>query len=83
MQLNDEEQAMQRGERGAAVKEAIDFQVAVGTFFGAKRFVPISNAHMMGDIEVMGDAGLSRLKQMAEAGTNCAVGITTNARCVD
>lgn len=83
MELNDEERAMQRGDRGAAVKEAIDFQLEVGRFFGARRFVPISNAHMMGDIEVMGDAGLSRLRQMAEAGTRCAVDITTNARCID
>jgi predicted aconitase len=65
------------------VKEAIEFQISVGTFFDAPRFVPISNSHMMGDIEVMGDAGLARLRQMADAGTRCAVGITTNARCID
>jgi predicted aconitase len=83
MKLSDEEQAMLRGDRGAPVKEAIEFQISVGTFFDAPRFVPISNAHMMGDIEVMGDAGLARLRQMADAGTRCAVGITTNARCID
>jgi predicted aconitase len=83
MNLSDEEQAMLRGERGPAVKEAIEFQISVGDFFGAERFVPISNAHMMGDIEVMGDAGLARLKQMADNGTHCSVSITTNARCID
>jgi len=83
MQLSSDEQAMLSGERGAAVKEAIEFQIQVGTFFGAQRFVPISNAHMMGDIEVMGDVGLARLEKMAREGTHCAVGITTNARCID
>lgn len=83
MRLDDEEQAMLRGERGAAVREAIGFQMQVGAFFGAERFVPIGNAHMMGDIEVMGDAGLERLERMADSGARCAIGITTNARCVN
>ncbi|MBC7780585.1 MAG: aconitase X catalytic domain-containing protein [Proteobacteria bacterium] len=83
MQLSTDEQAMLRGDRGLPVKEAIEFQIAIGDFFGAERFVPISNAHMMGDIEVMGDAGLARLQQMAEGGARCAIGITTNARCID
>jgi predicted aconitase len=83
MKLDPDEQAMLRGERGAALREALEFQIRVGEFFGAERFVPIGNAHMMGDIEVMGDAGLARLKRLAEDGARCQVGITTNARCVD
>ncbi|MFN7752799.1 MAG: aconitase X, partial [Pseudomonadota bacterium] len=42
-----------------------------------------SNAHMMGDIEVMGDAGLARLERMLAEGARCEIGITTNARCID
>jgi predicted aconitase len=57
--------------------------VKVGEFWGAGRFVPITNAHMMGDIEVMGDGGLQWLKDYAALGARCAVGTTTNARCVD
>jgi len=83
MQLDAQEQAMLRGDHGRARQEAIAFQIEVGRFFGAKRFVPISNAHMMGDIEVMGDAGLARLEQMLAQGARCEVGITTNARCID
>src|SRR6267378_3732239 len=43
------------------VSEAIAYQIEVGRFFGAERFVPVTNAHMMGDIEVMGDSGLAFL----------------------
>ncbi len=38
---------------------------------------------MMGDIEVMGDAGLAYLKGEAGRGARCVVGTTTNARCMD
>jgi predicted aconitase len=55
----------------------------LGKFCGARRFVPVTNVHMMGDIEVMGDAGLRYLKDEVALGARCAVGTTTNARCID
>lgn len=82
MYLNDEELAMLNGERGKALQEAIAFQVEVGKFFEAERFVPITNAHVMGDIEVMGDGGLNIMKSMADQGAKCAVPSTSNARCM-
>lgn len=83
MQLTGEEQAMLDGARGAALAEALRLQLEVGRFYGAQRFVPVSNVHMMGDIEVMGDAGLDHLRRLADAGAHCSVPITTNARCFD
>ncbi len=83
MNLTLEEQEMFDGKRGEAVREAIAYQLEVGKFWGAERFVPITNAHMMGDIEVMGDAGLNYLKRACEQETRCSVPITTNARCMD
>ena len=62
MELNSEEKDMLAGGRGVVVRDAMAFQISVGEFWGAERFVPISNAHMMGDIEVMGDAGLDWLE---------------------
>lgn len=82
MTLTDEEQAMLRGDRGAAVQEAIRFQMEVGSFFEAERFVPISNAHVMGDIEVMGDAGLDRLRQLSSQDARCVVPTSSNAQCM-
>jgi predicted aconitase len=83
MRLTAEEKKMLRGDLGPAVKEALELQLKVGEFFGAKRFVPVSNVHMMGDIEVMGDAGKGFLERMAGLGARCSRPTTTNARCID
>jgi predicted aconitase len=83
MRLTADEQAMLDGARGAAVRDALAYQVRVGEFFGAEHFVPITNAHMMGDIEVMGEGGFQYLAAIAEKRARCTVPITTNARCVD
>lgn len=83
MELTLEEQDMLAGKKGEAVRKAVEYQIEVGRFWGAKRFVPVTNVHMMGDIEVMGDGGLSWLQDTAGLGARCVVGTTTNARCID
>jgi predicted aconitase len=83
MQLTSEEQAMLRGERGAAVKGAIEYLIKVGEFWGAERLVTVTNVHMMGDIEVMGDGGLKWLECAAGQKARCALNVTTNARSFD
>jgi predicted aconitase len=83
MQLTPEEQAILGGGRGEAAGRALRYQIDVGRFWGAKRFVPVTNVHMMGDIEVMGDGGLEYLRGEAASGARCVVGTTTNARCMD
>jgi predicted aconitase len=81
--LTEEEKGLLRGDRGEAVAEALRGQLEVGEFFGAERLVPVTNVHMMGDIEVMGDGGLDFLRRTAESGVRCVVNTTTNARCFD
>jgi predicted aconitase len=83
VELTAEERAMLDGARGEAVRRAIAYQIEVGDFCGARRFVPVTNVHMMGDIEVMGDGGLEFLREEVRLGARCAVGTTTNARCID
>jgi predicted aconitase len=83
LELSGEEQAILAGERGDAPRRALQYQIEVGRFWGAKRFVPVTSVHMMGDIEVMGDGGLAWLKEEAAHGARCTVATTTNARCVD
>jgi predicted aconitase len=83
LDLTPEEQAVLAGSRGEAPRRALEYQIEVGRFWGAKRLVPVTNVHMMGDIEVMGDAGLEFLKNELKSGARCAVGTTTNARCID
>ena len=83
MELTPEEQAILGGGRGEAASRALKYQIEVGKFWGAKRFVPVTNVHMMGDIEVMGDAGLEFLRNEVKQRARCAVPTTTNARCMD
>jgi hypothetical protein len=83
LELTAEERGILAGSRGEAARRALQYQIEVGRFWGAKRFVPVTNVHMMGDIEVMGDAGLEFLKDEVKIAARCAVATTTNARCID
>jgi predicted aconitase len=83
MKLTAHERRMLKGEFGPAAKEALALQIEVGKFFGARRFVPVSNVHMMGDIEVMGDSGKAFLERMVRLSARCVRNTTTNARCID
>ncbi len=83
MELTSEERAILAGKHGEAARRALEYQIEVGRFWGARRLVPVSNVHMMGDIEVMGDAGLEYLREEARLEARCRVPTTTNARCVD
>jgi len=83
MRLTAEEKKILRGAMGPAAKLALELQVEIGKFFGARRFVPVSNVHMMGDIEVMGDGGKDFLERMVKLGARCVRNTTTNARCFD
>ncbi|HET9350106.1 MAG TPA: aconitase X catalytic domain-containing protein [Burkholderiales bacterium] len=83
MELTAEERGILAGSRGEAARRALEYQIEVGRFWGAKRLVPVTNVHMMGDIEVMGDAGLEFLRDEVKRAARCAVATTTNARCID
>jgi predicted aconitase len=83
LDLSAEERAILAGSRGEAARRALEYQVEVGRFWGARRLVPVTNVHMMGDIEVMGDAGLEYLQGEVKSAARCVVSTTTNARCVD
>lgn len=83
MKLTESEERIRTGERGEAARLAIEQQIAVGEFFGAERFVPVSGVHMMGDMEVMGEAGFAFIENLLRQGARFVVPVTTNARCVD
>jgi predicted aconitase len=64
MQLTDEEQAILAGEAGPISRLCLEHQVAVGDFFGARDFVPVTQAHIMADTESLGQAGVMWLEQL-------------------
>src|SRR5579872_2284844 len=84
MRLNDEERAMLAGEAGAACQWAIEHQMCVGKYFGAKDFVPVSQAHIMADTESLGEAGVEWLERLAsQPGSQVRIPTITDPRGTD
>jgi predicted aconitase len=82
MHLSREEQAIARGDRGLPAKLLFEQQMAVGAFFGAERFVPVSHVHLCADYEVMGDAGAEMIAGLAHGGVSLCVPTTGSAGCL-
>jgi predicted aconitase len=86
MRLTDEERAMLAGGLGAVRRWAISHQIAVGDFFDAADFVPVSQAHIMADTESLGEAGVGFLEGLAvapEAERRVRVPTITDPRGID
>ena len=58
---------MLAGEMGEPRRWAISHQLQVGRFFDADDFVPVTQAHIMGDTESLGESGVEFLEQLARA----------------
>ena len=67
MKLNGEEQDILAGKLGPVPQQALQHQIIVGEFFGAKDFVPVTQAHIMADTESLGEAGVRWLEGLAAA----------------
>jgi predicted aconitase len=65
MMLNEEERAMRAGALGPARQWAIEHQIRVGRYLGARDLVPVTQAHIMADTESLGEAGVAWLEQWA------------------
>jgi predicted aconitase len=86
MRLSDEERAMLAGALGEPRRWAISHQIAVGEFFDAADFVPVSQAHIMADTESLGEAGVRFLESLAaasEAKRRVRVPTITDPRGID
>src|SRR5260370_3479793 len=67
MRLTDEESSMLASGLGEPRRWAIEHQIAVGEFFDASDFLPVSQAHIMADTESLGEAGVRCLLSLASA----------------
>src|SRR5438067_109676 len=63
MTLTEEEQALRAGDCGRAAQWAIEHQIKVGGYLGARDFVPVTQAHVMADTESLGVAGVEWLER--------------------
>src|SRR5499427_3754008 len=86
MRLTDEEKAMLAGTLGEPRRWAVSHQIAVGAFFDAPDFVPVSQAHIMADTGSLGEAGVRFLEGLAaapEAERRVRVPAITDPRGID
>ena len=84
MLLTDEETAMLDGEKGPAVKQAMEILVALGESFGAERLVSVNNVHMAGSsVLVAEEAGTRFVEDIRQKGGNFVTKVTTNPTAVD
>jgi predicted aconitase len=83
MILSEEERAMVAGERGEAVRRSLESQIELGRFFAAERFVPITNAHVMAEWGVTGEAGCAYVGRLLADDGRVAVPTTRNPGAVD
>jgi predicted aconitase len=65
MKLADEEEALRAGAFGRAAQWAIEHQIKVGRYLGARDFVAVREAHVMADTESLGEAGVEWLEHLA------------------
>ncbi|MCC5859688.1 MAG: aconitase X catalytic domain-containing protein [Ectothiorhodospiraceae bacterium] len=86
MKLTDFESAMLAGEFGEPRRQAMQQLVSVGSFFDAGDMVEVSQAHIMGDTESLGESGVRYLEALAaypEEQRRVAVPTLTDPRGVD
>jgi len=86
MKLTVEEKAMLAGEMGEPKRWAIEHMLRVGQVFDATDLVPVSQAHMMGDTESLGIAGVEFLESLAshpQEQRRVSVPMITDPRGVD
>jgi hypothetical protein len=60
-----EEEALRAGGCGEAAQWAIEHQIKVGDYLGARDFVPVTQARIMADTESLGEAGVEWLERLA------------------
>jgi predicted aconitase len=86
MRLHDEAEAMLRGEMGASRRWAVEHQIRVGTYLGARDLVRVEQAHIMADTESLGGPGvafLERFAAMPEADRRVRIPTITDPRGTD
>lgn len=67
MDLDEEASAMLAGAQGTVRQWALNHQLAVGAMFDASDLVPVGQAHIMGDPEATGLAGIEFLEDLGKA----------------
>jgi predicted aconitase len=82
MRLTDREKSILDGEQGEAARISLAVLVELGTLFGAKELMPVSQVHIDATLYMV-DAGLEFTEKMAELGAEVAVPTSLNPSSID
>lgn len=75
---------MLSGERGEAVKKAMEILTGLGDIYEAEKLIQVKSAHVSGiSIRTAGDAGLNFVEEMLERGAKVSVPTTINPAALD
>lgn len=84
MESTVEEQRALHGERGEALRLAMQVLVKLGESYGATRLVPIASAHLVAcSYQIAGEAGIEIYTHLVEAGARVAVTTTLDPGSID
>jgi predicted aconitase len=84
MRLTREEEAALRGDRGPAVRKAMEIVVTLGEIYGAEELVPVASVQVAGvSYGNIGQAGLEFLREWAQQGARVVVPTTLNPAGMD
>ena len=70
MELNNFELEIQSGKLGEPRRLAIEHQIQIGRFFDAKKYIEISQVHIMADTEALGLSGIQFLEKISNHNEN-------------
>ena len=82
MKLNQEEQAMLRGDYGAAVAEAIDYIIQLGDAFDAEKLVDIVYCHYPAEMGIY-KGSVEEAVEFSKTGAKMRVPTTSSTLCAD
>lgn len=81
--LEELQESMRQGQLGEACRWAIEQQLQVASYFGAKHFVPVDSAQIGAEVGTMGEAGIEWVEKLAQAGGRFRIPALTAACSVD
>ena len=73
MHLTDQQRRWADGEAGPSLQWAMEFNMALGRFFGAETMVPVTSAHFAPDTRMGGDAETDLLRRLVGEGARVCV----------
>lgn len=83
MKLDEEDRRLLKGDYGEVAREAMEYQLQVGEFYGAERMVELAEATAGSDFAMNGDFGLRKTEGFAERGGRFRVFTKTGFQSIE